>query len=160
MIKLRDLSGPKQMTAVVGGDGEAVKPLLDFFLEAFDSDLCVENVQNVSDRDFAGVLETYFMERGIDVLSFGDTFLQDLVCVLKTAVTAVAHGHDVQVFFFGQGEVVRRREEIGAVAEVLEGISATAELLDLDQLDTERVEYRVCGRFVLPEINRCGATAL
>ena len=51
LIKLRHLSGPKQMTPVVGGDGEAVKLLLDFFLEAVDSDLCVENVQNVPDRD-------------------------------------------------------------------------------------------------------------
>jgi hypothetical protein len=55
---------------------------------------------------------------------------------------------------------VRRREEIGAVAEVLEGISATAELLDVDQLHTERVEHGVCGRFVLLEINGCDATAL
>jgi predicted peroxiredoxin len=56
--------------------------------------------------------------------------------MLETAVTAVAHGHDVQVFFFGQGQIVCRREEIGAVAEVLEGISSTAELLDVDQLHT------------------------
>jgi hypothetical protein len=75
LIKLRDLSGPKQMTSVVGGDGEAVKPLLDFFLKAFDSDLRVENVQNVPDRDFAGVLEAFFVERGIDVLPFRDMVL-------------------------------------------------------------------------------------
>jgi hypothetical protein len=63
------------MTPVVGGDGKAVEPLLDFFVETLDSDLCVEDVQNVPHRDVTGVFETFLMQRSIDLLSFREAFL-------------------------------------------------------------------------------------
>jgi hypothetical protein len=148
------------MASIVGSYLNAVKPLLDFFPDAFDSDLHMEDVQNMPDRDSAGVFQAFFIERGIDLVSFEEMLLQDLVCMLQAAVTAVTHRHDIQMLFFSERQVSCRRKEIGPVAEVLERISATAKLFDVNNLHTERPEHGVRGGLILLEINRCAATAL
>jgi hypothetical protein len=148
------------MASIVGGDFKTTELFPDFFSDAFNADLRKEDVQDVSDRDTAGVFQAFPIQDDVDLFSLGGMVFHDLVCMLQAAVTAVTHGHDIEMFFFSQGQVTGRRKEVCPVTEVLEGISAAAELFDVNDLHTERLEHGVCGGLILLEINRCAATAL